>query len=136
MIFKIVCYLLFPMAIFACFLALLGVEHIGYGNDYYQFMMDVSQRYQSWSLKIPGIPQIVLNDVDFDGKGEIIILLVKIGRFFVNFINGLVSFLNVIVWAINIVIQLIQFFLTFIYSCKDFIGYLTDKWSSLARVIN
>lgn len=118
---RLITFVLFPCLIIALLLALAGVRQVEFGDSYYQFMGDVSRAYSQWSFEIPDIPKITpMNDGGFDSGGLIISVLIKIGNFFVNVINGLISVLNVLILIINVVISLIQFALTLIYCLLGF----------------
>jgi len=123
MIQKVSLYFILPMCIIAFFLALVGVQHINFDDSYYSFIRNVSLSFDRWKIEIPDIPKI--NDIQassYNSNGGILEVLIRIGNFFVKFINIISTILNVIINVVNIVIQLIQFVLTVIYQCKDFIN--------------
>jgi len=118
---RLIVFLLFPCLIIALTLSLAGVHQIEFGNTYYNFLRDVNRDFQSWSFQIPSIPKITpMRDGGFDSGGLIISVLIKIGNFFVNVINGLISVLNVLITIINVLISLIQFVLTLVYRVIGF----------------
>lgn len=113
---RLIVFILFPCLIIALTLSLAGVHQIEFGNTYYNFLRDVNRDFQNWSFQIPNIPKITpMRDSGFDSGGLIISVLIKIGNFFVNVINGLISVLNVLILIINVLISLIQFALTLVY---------------------
>lgn len=118
---KLVLFILFPLLIISLLLALVGVQHIEFGDTYYNFLKDVNRSYQQWSFQIPNIPSIPqLADTSFDDSGLILGVLIKIGRAVIGFFNILIGIINVMVMVINVLIQLIQFFLTLIYRLIGF----------------
>lgn len=134
MITRIVSYLFLGLLFFSFFLAIVGVTHISTGDEYYSFLGSVSQRFESWKIEIPNIPNVPRMNDGSAGDGDNIF---KAFRMFVNFfvevINAIIGILNIVILVVNIVIQLIQFICTFLFSMKDFIGRLKDL--NLARTI-
>lgn len=123
MIQKVSLYFILPMCILAFFLALVGVERIQFGDDYYLFLKNVSASFENWRLEIPDIPKVpLIQKQDYSSSGKILQVLISIGNFFANFLNVLIGIINIITNILNIVIQLIQFIMTCIYQCKDFIN--------------
>ena len=128
---RLIVFILFPCLIIALTLSLAGVHQIEFGNTYYNFLRDVNRDFQNWSFQIPNIPKITpMRESGFDSGGFIISVLIKIGNFFVNVINGLISVLNVLIIIFNVVISLIQFALTLVYRV---IG-LRDSLTNIAVV--
>lgn len=124
---KIVSYSLLGCLFIAFFLAILGVQRISTGDEYYYFLKTISSRYESWRIEIPNIPKIDnIAGGTYDSSGLILSVVIKIANFFVNFVNVISTILNVFIMVINIVIQLIQFICTFLFSMKDFIDRLVQ----------
>lgn len=110
--------------VIALFLALVGVQQVEFGNDYYLFMSSVARTYESWSFeipKIPNVPKVPYGDGDTNEKSGILKVLISIVNFFVIIINAGITVINVLITVMNVVITLIQFCLSIVYSCKDFI---------------
>lgn len=127
MIQKVCLYFIFPMMIIAFFLALLGVNQIEFGDDYYKFLGSVNQAYERWSLEIPDIPEITkIDETYYNSSGVILKVLIKIANAFFTFVNVISRILNVFISIFNVVLQVIQFVLTLIYQCKDFINRQAD----------
>jgi len=123
MIQKVSLYFILPMMIIAFFLSLLGVTHIGFGNDYYNFLSSATKRIGEWNFQIPDIPKInKINESSYDSSGLILQVLIKIANFFVSFVNIITRILNVLIVVINVIIQMLEFIISCIIEVRNFIN--------------
>ena len=69
---------------------------IQFDNTYYSFMQRASIEASSWGISIPRIPTIEYGD-NVNSGFDIIGVLVRIGNFFINFMNIIISALNLVI---------------------------------------
>lgn len=120
MIKRIVFYLMFALLVIAFVLSFVGVKKVEFGDDYYNFLNNLSQRYNSWQFSIPNIPKISKIDTAGNGVFDAVSFFKWFGNVFVGLLNAMITVINVIILIFNTVIHVIQFISTLVYCVIDF----------------
>lgn len=122
MIKRIIAFSLFGMLVVSLFLYLGGVR-VGDITDYgiNTFLKSITQKYNSWSFKIPSIPKVPELKKPEGKVKEIITALIWIVNLLVAIVNFVIMLVNFFIMFFNTLISIIQFILTLVISVKDWL---------------